>query len=160
MTADLVVEKIDGHSCAGFVDETALYLTTQPVVVDNVELKEHVLLRPVDAFQDAAEGGVAVDEQFDLVGPGKGSVGHRFRGADGMAFVERWAVAPHRFAQAVEDVAALFEHVVAGFDVALEAAAAEDPVGGDGDVGHRQQEDDPGDRALGGAALHHRFESR
>jgi hypothetical protein len=50
--------------------------------------------------------------------------------------------------------AGLDEVQAAGADVAVEFASAEDPVGGDGDVGEGIEGDGPGDGALGGAHAH------
>jgi hypothetical protein len=63
VAADLVVDKIDAHSPAGFPLEEITEAVAEIVVVNDEKLHKDVALRRLDRLENGPEGLVAVDEQ-------------------------------------------------------------------------------------------------
>ena len=90
VAAHFIVEEIDFHPGARAADEVLLELHAERVVVDDEELDEEVFARGIDGGEDGIEGGVAIDEQFDVIAAGRGKGGQELAPAvqdvDGIGF--------------------------------------------------------------------------
>src|SRR5678816_1519795 len=56
VTADFVVEHVAADACLRLCDERIFQTATQAVVVDDVELDEHVFASRRDGFEDGSKG--------------------------------------------------------------------------------------------------------
>ena len=140
------------------LDERVAQPAPESVLVDDVELHEHVFLRGGDAGEDGGEGGLAVDEEFGAVVRGEGELRQPF---------EEQLLLPPGFrlhALAVEFLGefprdgARLQHLRAPRrDVAREFCPPEDPIRGDRDPRQREERHRPRDRALGRACFHDGF---
>ena len=100
-----------------------------------------------------------VDQQVDLVAPQQRRLGeplHRHVVRDALERLDR--VRREARGHLLVEVLHLVLARLPRLDVSLEAAAPQDEVHREGEVGKRVQADAPGDRALGGARGHHRVD--
>lgn len=64
---ELVEEEVDAHAFAGLLDEGVLESGADPVAFDDEEIDEDVAVGLLDGAEEGVEGGLAVDEDLDLV---------------------------------------------------------------------------------------------
>ena len=67
VTPQGVVKDIDPHPCGRFGHQSVFDTLAQFIGTEDVELKQDVLLSPLNALDDGIEGRLSVDEQIDVV---------------------------------------------------------------------------------------------
>jgi len=147
--ADLVLEHIDTYTLARAGDERLLDASAEPVVVNHVELEQDVFPCLLDAFEDAFERCLAIDQQLGAVAGGQLHVGERAHGLLYRGPVVVYCVPGFQLpAKLAIDMIDLVGPVLVRIRKAFELAAAEHEVGRYGDERKRYERYGPGDRSL------------
>ncbi len=159
--ADLVVEQVDVHTGRGLAGEDIADPRAEAVIADDVELEQDVALGALQAGHDAAEGGVAVDQQLHPVAAGGREPGEAAQTrVQGQVVARRQEMLAHGGEGVLGEGLGPRLHLRPLLEVAVEAIAAEDQVQRHRDIGQGQQRNHPGNGALGRAHRHHRLDSR
>ncbi len=147
--ADIVVEQEDLDARLGALDQPFGQLLAQGVVAHDIKLHQQMMAGLLDAGKDGIEGGLAVDEDLDVVAGEKREFGNLGLHRPEMA---GFAVDQRQILGAQRAGGAAIADAVGG--VVVKGLPAEHHVEKGGREGQKPQRQEPGDRALGGARVH------